>query len=136
MLETKKVLEFIETNGKSSFEDIWKSISSSLEKISSSSGEEIDLNTIKADIYLSMIRDFKLIMTENNIWDLKSNYSLSEVSKIQNSYYENLETIEENDLDGFEKEQLIDSTIEKEDSIESSLDFEEDSDSVEFDLNK
>ncbi len=123
MLDTTKIFEYIKEQGKTDFESVWTALYSG--------NESEDEFLLKSRTYLSMIQDFRFIKVENNLWDLKEKYSLQEIEDFQNSYYENVATIEENDLDGFETDISDSQTSEltDEDSLESSLDYEEEDES-------
>ncbi len=128
MLDTTKIFEYIKEQGKTDFDSVWTALYSG--------DESEDEFLLKSRTYLSMIQDFRFIKVENNLWDLKEKYSLQEIEDFQNSYYENVATIEENDLDGFETDISDSQTSEMtdEDSLESSLDYEEDESDSKFDI--
>ncbi len=128
MLDTTKIFEYIKEQGKSEFDSIWNALYIA--------NENEDEFLLKSRTYLSMIQDFRFIKVESNLWDLKEKYSLQEIEDFQNSYYENVATIEENDLDGFETD-VSNSPVDElteEDSLESSLDYEEDESDSKFDI--
>ncbi len=128
MLDTTKIFEYIKEQGKSEFDFIWNALYIA--------NENEDEFLLKSRTYLSMIQDFRFIKVENNLWDLKEKYSLQEIEDFQNSYYENVATIEENDLDGFDTDvsNSPSSELTEEDSLESSLDYEEDESDSKFDI--
>ena len=97
MLKTKLIVDYLKTNGQTHFEEIWKDIKEDI--IEEINDKELEENTIKSNIFLSMIQDFNLIMIGGNIWNAKENYSLEESEKINSSLYENLEEISENEVD-------------------------------------
>lgn len=105
MLKTDIIVDYLKENGKTSFKKIWDDLESEiLSNINDS--ENAEIWELKSNVYLSMIQDFNLIMIGGNVWDAKESYSLEQIEKINNSLYENLEDLSENevDLDKIEEE--------------------------------
>ncbi len=105
MLKTDIIVDYLKENGKTSFKKIWDDLESEiLSNINDS--EDAEIWELKSNVYLSMIQDFNLIMIGGNVWDAKESYSLEQIEKINNSLYENLEDLSENevDLDKIEEE--------------------------------
>ncbi len=105
MLKTDIIVDYLKENGKTSFKKIWDDLESEiLSGINDS--ENAEIWELKSNVYLSMIQDFNLIMIGGNVWDAKESYSLEQIEKINNSLYENLEDLSENevDLDKIEEE--------------------------------
>ncbi len=105
MLKTDIIVDYLKENGKTSFKKIWDDLESEiLSGINDS--ENAEIWELKSNVYLSMIQDFNLIMIGGNVWNAKESYSLEQIEKINNSLYENLEDLSENevDLDKIEEE--------------------------------
>ena len=81
MLRTEEVRDFLEKSGKPvAFDNIWKNVKS---EVIESLAVDHDEDRIKADLYLSLMEDSRLIMVGDNTWDLKERYSLSNQGKIE-----------------------------------------------------
>ncbi len=125
MLDTSQVLNYLKDNGKSTFDQIWSNVF--MDEINNF---QEDINFLKSKFYLSIIRDFRFIRVENSQWDLKEKYTLDQIETFQNQYYDNINIIEENDLDGNEITEETESaehsiSLEEEDSIENSIFFDD-----------
>lgn len=79
MLNTNVVIDLLSKEETLAFEKIWTKVKKDLlDELNSDKSEA----RIKADFYVSLLQDERLIMLGNNVWSLKSNYNLHESEDI------------------------------------------------------
>lgn len=79
MIKIDPVLKLLKNQKEMAFEEIFIAVKSEITSI------EIDEAMLKADLYVSMIDTKLLINTGGNIWGIRSNYSIDEISRIESS---------------------------------------------------
>ncbi len=84
MIDIENVINYLQENGKSTFEEIWSDLKNELLKNLS----DVNENKVKADLHLSMTKDGRMIVvmnseTNKSEWNLINKYSFNEVENIK-----------------------------------------------------
>ncbi len=84
MIDIENVINYLQENGKSTFNDIWNGLKDEFVKNLSN----FDENKVKSDLHLSMTKDGRMIVvldseTNKSEWNLINKYSFNEVENIK-----------------------------------------------------
>ncbi len=86
MINIERIIEYLEKNGQSKFEDIWNKTKNDF--LNDFSDSIIDEPMLKTDVYLSLNNDERTVLfldeeSNEKLFDLVKKYSYSELQKIK-----------------------------------------------------
>lgn len=87
MINTELARKELEKQKDLSFEEIWNLVKESIKIEISKKREDFSDEQIKSDFYLSMLKDFKLLMIGENKWSLRKNYTLEQIHEIETNIF-------------------------------------------------